>query len=29
MRELTFPPRPADSSRHIAGLTTVTLEDGE
>lgn len=28
MRELTFP-RPADSSRHIAGLTTVTLEDGE
>ncbi len=28
MRELTFP-RPADSSRHIAGLVTVTLEDGE
>lgn len=28
MRELTFP-RPADRSRHIAGLTTVTLEDSE
>lgn len=28
MHELTFP-RPADSSRHIAGLVTVTLEDGE
>lgn len=28
MHELTFP-RPADSSRHIAGLVTVTLEDDE